>query len=68
VGCSPPSTTRFRLRRFPDLELAGDPIPQELELFSLPVRAPRYAGCILKVRAHTLLGSDAAEKPKPFQR
>lgn len=30
------------LRRFPDLELAGDPIPQEMELFSglasLPVR------------------------------
>ena len=32
------------LRRFPDLELAGDPIPQEMELFSglahLPVRSP----------------------------
>ena len=31
------------LRRFPDLELAGDPIPQEMELFSglasLPVRS-----------------------------
>jgi cytochrome P450 len=35
------------LRRFPDLELAGDPIPQEMELFSglasLPVRS-RLAG------------------------
>ena len=33
------------LRRFPDLELAGDPIPQEMELFSglasLPVRSRR---------------------------
>lgn len=31
------------LRRFPDLELAGDPMPQEMELFSglasLPVRS-----------------------------
>ena len=35
------------LRRFPDLELAGDPMPQEMELFSglasLPVRS-RLAG------------------------
>jgi cytochrome P450 len=35
------------LRRFPDLELAGDPIPQEMELFSglarLPVRSRRHA-------------------------
>jgi cytochrome P450 len=35
------------LRRFPDLELAGDPIPQEMELFSglasLPVRSPALA-------------------------
>ena len=34
------------LRRFPDLEPAGDPIPQEMELFSglasLPVAVPRY--------------------------
>ncbi len=33
------------VRRFPDLELAGDPIPQEMELFSglasLPVRSRR---------------------------
>ena len=33
------------LRRFPDLELAGDPIPQEMELLSglssLPVRSRR---------------------------
>jgi cytochrome P450 len=37
------------LRRFPDLELAGDPIPQEMELFSglasLPVRS-RATGAI----------------------
>lgn len=35
------------LRRFPDLELAGDPIPQEMELFSglasLPVRSNAIA-------------------------
>lgn len=35
------------LRHFPDLELAGDPIPQEMELFSglssLPVRSRRVA-------------------------
>jgi cytochrome P450 len=34
------------LRRFPDLELAGDPIPQEMELFSglssLPVRSRSF--------------------------
>jgi cytochrome P450 len=36
------------LRRFPDLELAGDPIPQEMELFSglasLPVQSRRLQG------------------------
>jgi cytochrome P450 len=36
------------LRRFPDLELAGDPIPQEMELFSglacLPVRSRAFTG------------------------
>ena len=37
------------LRRFPDLELAGDPVPQEMELFSglasLPVRSRRPETC-----------------------
>ena len=43
------------LRRFPDLELAGDPIPQEMELFSglaqLPVRA-RGTALEIEQRAH----------------